>query len=143
MEDGNKPWRVDDSLLLQASKKSEAVQESIDLPAKKDFVKRAKYVIHKTLPNMRPGAMLNKVSASTKGKDGDDKSPEVSGYVVIDQGNRCNILLAEMIRALVKGTTRVLPQMRLMVSCEKITSIRLWFIHDHLHLFSILECSGK
>eukprot|EP00531_Pseudo-nitzschia_arenysensis_P014188 CAMPEP_0116154538 /NCGR_PEP_ID=MMETSP0329-20121206/21833_1 /TAXON_ID=697910 /ORGANISM="Pseudo-nitzschia arenysensis, Strain B593" /LENGTH=649 /DNA_ID=CAMNT_0003651523 /DNA_START=1 /DNA_END=1951 /DNA_ORIENTATION=- len=42
----------------------------------------------------------------------DEKTSESHGYVVIDQGYRCNILLAEMVRALVKGTTRTSIQIR-------------------------------
>ena len=96
MEGEIKKWRVCDRLLHQASKKSEVVQEVVDLPAKRDFVKRAKYVIQKTLQNLRPDASSNKTPNAGKDKDG-DKNSESNGYIVIDQGYRCNILLAEMV----------------------------------------------
>ena len=118
MDEGNKPWRVCDRLLHQASKKTEVVHEVVDLPAKRDFVKRAKYVIQKTLPNLRPDASSNKASNAAKEKDV-EKNSESNGYIVIDQGYRCNILLAEMVRALVKGTTRTSVQVRHMwVMCH-------------------------
>ncbi len=117
IENENRPWRVDDRLLHQASKKTEPIQEAVDLPAKKDFVKRAKYVIQKTLPKLQAdGASSKNTSPSTKEKDVDGKTSESHGYVVIDQGYRCNILLAEMVRALIKGTTRTSVQIRHMVS---------------------------
>lgn len=113
MDDGNKSWSVDDRLLHQASKMTEVAQEVVDLPAKKDFVKRAKIVIQKTLPIVRSGGTSSKTSTLTKEKDGDGN--ESHGYIVLDQGYRCNILLAEMIRALIKGTTRTSMQIRHMV----------------------------
>jgi len=121
MDDGNKKWRVDESLLHQASKKSEPVEEAVDLPAKKDFVKRAKYVIQKTIAKLRSDGTNSKAVSSTKTIDEDVKSSESHGYIVIDQGNRCNILLAEMVRALVKGSTKVSVQMRTMVSSYETT----------------------
>jgi hypothetical protein len=125
MDDGNKLWKVDDSLLHQASKKTEPIQEAVDLPAKKDFVKRAKYVIQKTLPKLRSDGTSIKVPSSVKAVDGDAKSSESHGYIVIDQGYRGNILLAEMVRALVKGTTKVSTQLRSMVSHECIVCFDL------------------
>ena len=118
MDDGHKLWRVDDRLLHQASKKTEPIQEAVDLPAKKDFVKRAKYVIQKTLPKLRSDGTASKAPSSAKAVDGDAKSSESHGYIVIDQGYRGNILLAEMVRALVKGTTKASSQLRMMVSHE-------------------------
>ena len=116
MENENKRWRVDDRLLHQASKKTEPIQEAVDLPAKKDFVKRAKYVIQKTLPKLQADSTSGKDSLIANDKDIDGKNCESHGYVVIDQGYRCNVLLAEMVRALVKGTTRTSVQIRHMVS---------------------------
>ena len=116
MGDGDKKWRVDDSLLHQASKKTEPIIEAVDLPAKKDIVKRAKYVIQKTLAKMNSDGTNSKTVSSTKTTDEDIKSSESHGYIVIDQGNRCNILLAETVRAIVKGSTKVSGQMRSMVS---------------------------
>ncbi|VEU34941.1 unnamed protein product [Pseudo-nitzschia multistriata] len=112
MDDGEKKWRVDNRMLHQASKKSEPVKEAVDLPAKKDFVKRAKIVIQKTFAKLRSEGTNSKSISSTKAIDEDVKSNESHGYIVIDQGSRCNILLAEMIRALVKGSTKVSVQIR-------------------------------
>lgn len=117
MDDGENKWRVDKRLLHQASKKSEPVEEAVDLPAKKDIVKRAKYVIHKTVSKLNSDGTNGKASISVKVVEEESKSNKEShGYIVIDQGNRCNILLAEMIRGLLKGSTKVAAQVRLMVS---------------------------
>ena len=118
MDDENKPWRVDNKLLHQASKKNEPDQEAVDLPAKKDFVKRAKYVIQKTLPKLSSDGTSIKAASLVKAVEADAKSSESHGYIVINQGYWCNVLLAEMVRALVKGTTRTSMQLRLMVSRE-------------------------
>mmetsp|Transcript_21082 Transcript_21082/g.58594 ORF Transcript_21082/g.58594 Transcript_21082/m.58594 type:complete len:2371 (-) Transcript_21082:379-7491(-) len=112
MDDGDEKWRVDKSLLHEASKKK-PVEEAVDLPAKKDILKRAKIVIQKTLAKLRSEG-TGKAVSSTKTVDEDVKSNESNGYIVIDQGSRCNILLAEMVRALVKGSTKVSAQVRQM-----------------------------
>lgn len=131
MDDENKPWRVDNKLLHQASKKNEPDQEAVDLPAKKDFVKRAKYVIQKTLPKLSSDGTSIKAASLAKAAEAEAKSSESHGYIVIDQGYRCNVLLAEMVRALVKGTTRTSMQVRLMVSCECMLCSDLgFFLHE-------------
>jgi hypothetical protein len=118
MDEGKKKWKVDESLLNQANnKKSESTtHEAVDLPAKKDFVKRAKYVIVRTIASLRTGGTNNKAISSTKTDDDDIKGSESHGYIMIDQGNRCNILLAELVRGVVKGSTKNAVQLRNMVS---------------------------
>ena len=116
MDDGDKKWRVDERLLHQVSKKSEPTKEVFDLPAKKDFVKRARHIIQKTMIRLVPDGTNGKMLPPPKAVEADSKSSESHGYIVIDQGNHCSILLAEMVRALMKGTTRVLASMRTMVS---------------------------
>ena len=111
--EGGKLWSVNEKLLHQASKKSEPEQEAVDLPSKKDFVRRAKVVITKTLARLRSTEPNKKLSAKNTN---DTENSETNGYTVIDQGYQCNILLAEMVRALVKGSTRTSSQMRVMVS---------------------------
>ena len=117
MDEGKKKWKVDESLLNQASnKKNESTtHESVDLPAKKDFVKRAKYVIVRTIASLRTGGTNNTAISSAK-TDEDINSSESHGYIKIDQGNRCNILLAELVRGVVKGSTKNAVQLRKMVS---------------------------
>ena len=115
MDEGKK-WKVDVSLLNQASKINESSHhEAIDLPAKKDFVKRAKTVILKSLSKNRFGNAMTK--SSTKAIDDEIKSTtESNGFVVIDQGSRRNILLAELCRGVIKGSTKNAVEMRKMVS---------------------------
>lgn len=101
--DGTAKWNVDDDSLLQASKKDDGtadVREPVDLPTKKDLAKRAKLVLQRSTASPGPGGRTSfgkSTAASVKDAPG-------HGFAVIDQGNRCCILLAEMIRGICKGS---------------------------------------
>ncbi|KAL3915091.1 MAG: hypothetical protein SGILL_005809, partial [Bacillariaceae sp.] len=103
-EDGNE-WRVDAALLNQSTKKSDGGKtEPDDLPPKRDLVKRAKAVLEKSYSTLKSGgvkAALAANEAAEKAKD-DVNAMESHGYAVIDQSTRSNILLAELVSALVK-----------------------------------------
>ena len=138
MDDGNKKWKVDESLLTQDTKKNESVHEGVDLPAKKDFVKRAKLVISRTILKMRSGTTNSKVISSTKTTDDDTKSSaESNGYILIDQGNRCNILLAELCRGVIIGSTKNAVQLRQMVS-NYFTAVMVYALVCDTFQFSFL-----
>jgi hypothetical protein len=107
----SRTWRVDQSLLHQASKKSEPSQVAVDLPAKKDLVKRAKAVISKAMARLDSGSAFVE---NAKNMENDPDEGESNGYVAINQGNRCYVLLAELVRAVLKGSNKSAMQMRIM-----------------------------
>ena len=76
------------SCIKRRRRVSRSVEEAVDLLAKKDFVKRAKYVIQKTIAKLRSDGTNSKAVSSTKTIDEDAKSSES--------------LLAELVRALIK-----------------------------------------
>ena len=80
-------WTVDMNKLLPSPSEG-GDQENAELPTKKDLVKRAKIVLTKT----GNAAAIDK------------KSPEnyEHDYAVLDQSERCNILLAEIMRGVLK-----------------------------------------
>ncbi|KAL3915362.1 MAG: hypothetical protein SGILL_005694, partial [Bacillariaceae sp.] len=107
-KDDGKTWRVDPGLLIQSSKKNDGEVEAADLPQKKDLVRRAKAVIEKSYLILKSGGIqaalaINEAAEKTKAQS---KVLESHGYAVIDQTNRCNILLAELVSALVKVPTK-------------------------------------
>jgi hypothetical protein len=106
----SRTWRVDQDLLHQASKKSEPSQEAIDLPSKKDLVKRAKVVISKGAARMKSRTALGETGKSLV--DNDHEEVESHGYAVIDQSNSCYVLLAELVRAVLKGSNKSTVQMK-------------------------------
>jgi hypothetical protein len=115
-------WIVDNDMMLQAvtggvGKSTQGTTlEPLDLPAKKDLAKRAKTVL------------LRSIAVLESGGDAADSQPIPAtanpvestydyGYTVIDQGDRFCILLAEMVRGILKGSqTKMGPQVRLMCS---------------------------
>jgi hypothetical protein len=107
-DDGRK-WRVDTALLNQSSKKNDGGKsEPDDLPPKRDLVKRAKAVLEKSYSTLKAGGVQAAIAANEaaeKAKE-DAKVMESHGYAVIDQSNRCNILLAELVSALVKTPSK-------------------------------------
>ena len=102
---GAAKWSVDDDLLLQASKKDNGnaqIREPVDLPTKKDLAKRAKLVLQKSMAVSGSGSRASfgkSTSTVATGKETPDH-----GFAVIDQSNRCCILLAEMVRGICKGS---------------------------------------
>jgi hypothetical protein len=110
-------WKVADDLLLQASRNNHGdsnVREPLDLPVKKDMAKRAKIVIRKTLTSIKSGMQAG-TAKSTVANPNVNQPTKDYGYAVIDQGDRCCILLAEMVRGIVKGSsTKMAKQMRFM-----------------------------
>eukprot|EP00980_Cylindrotheca_fusiformis_P030318 scaffold24653_cov157-Cylindrotheca_fusiformis.AAC.2 len=98
-------WVVDDDLLRQGSTKNgdeSDASDLVDLPAKKDLVKRAKTVLRRTLSYREAGAEGN---GGKKPDPSNTVGQTKYGYTVIDQGDRCCILLAEMIRGIVRGSS--------------------------------------
>ena len=126
-------WRVDQRLLHQASKKAEPkAQEVVDLPAKKDLVKRAKTVINKSLAQAKYGVVVpteNEPSMDpNEGSEADNH-----GYTLINQADRCNILLAELVRAICKASAQKFgPQTRLLweIICEEAEALKAMMVSE-------------
>jgi hypothetical protein len=96
-------WRVDQNLLHQASKKSDPLQAAVDLPGKKDLVRRAKAIISKGMGRLGSGSAFVE---SMKNMDNDPDEADISGFVVINQSSRCFLLLAELLRTILKGSNK-------------------------------------
>lgn len=85
-------WIVDTSALEQeVSSGSSEEQKIVELPTKKDLVKRAKIVLTRGVVRGSGSRVNTELSAS-----------ETHGFSVLDQSERCNILLAELMRGVVK-----------------------------------------
>jgi hypothetical protein len=116
---GKTKWSVDGELLLKASNKeveSALVREVVDLPTKKDLAKRAKLVLQRSVAASEPGSRASTGKSSTT-TNGTGKDTSDHGYAVINQGNRCCILLAEMVRGICKGSlTKAGKQVKLLCS---------------------------
>jgi superfamily II DNA/RNA helicase len=110
-------WKVADDLLRQASANNHGdsnVREPLDLPVKKDMAKRAKIVMRNTITSIKSGVQPG-TAKSTVANPNVNQPTNDYGYAVIDQGDRCCILLAEMVRGIVKGSsTKMAKQMRFM-----------------------------
>lgn len=104
-----KEWSVDPSLLHQSSKKGDdTLDEPNDLPPRKDLVKRSKAILEKSIDALNRGgikAVVAESEAAEKAKK-EKKTAESFGFTVIDQSERCNILLAELVRTLVKASPK-------------------------------------
>lgn len=101
-----KTWVVDDNLLLQNlnaptpeddgvdANVSDDAELEVDLPSKKDLLKRAKTILSRGtfLPQQPSGAPA---SATTK------PLPN-HGFYVLDQTNPCNLFLADLLRGLLR-----------------------------------------
>ena len=109
VEDGDEPaesqaqkWTVDYEALVASTGLANATAEAqdfVELPTKKDLVRRAKMVLSRSV-----GANPSQPAASTIGPmaaNGEDKEAPEKKYLVLDQSDRCNVLLAEMLRAIV------------------------------------------
>ena len=112
--DGNSSmqWVVDDDLLLQAAtgknpgKDSEegANREPLDLPMKKDLSKRAKTVILKSIYILESGVTPASRTTETAPDPNEAALTNDYGYTVVDQSDKCCILLAEMVRVILKAS---------------------------------------
>jgi hypothetical protein len=117
-------WIVDNDMMLQAvtggvgERKSTqgTALEPLDLPAKKDLAKRLKTVLLRSIAVLESGvdpAGSRPIPATANPVE----SANDYGYTVIDQGDRFCILLAEMVRGILKGSqTKMGRQVRLMCS---------------------------
>ena len=97
-------WSVDEELLLKGSKKNNADLKSegvVDLPTKKELAKRAALVLSKSVLVAEGGG---RASAGKGGSSIPSKQVVDHGFTAVDQGNRCCILLAEMIRGVCKSS---------------------------------------
>lgn len=112
IDDASMTWRVDQTLLHQASKKSDHSQEAVELPAKKDLAKRAKAIISKAMARLNSSTAFGETGK--KATEIDREEGESHDYAVINQGNPCYVLLAELIRAVLKGSNKSAIQMRMM-----------------------------
>jgi len=106
-------WVVDDALLKQAedgayasqsddNDDEEKAEELAELPTKKDLLKRAKTVLSRSVSSLTAGAL----KPEGTGQDGEKQEPPPQityKYSVLNQGDHCNILLAEMLRGLMKA----------------------------------------
>ena len=104
----NITWVVDDEKLMKASTAVDdepGTQDLSDLPSKKDLVKRAKVLLSKSLAALESGRAVGNILAAKSGEKGKEND-----YSVIDQGDRCCILLADMVRGIVKGSPKSSPR---------------------------------
>jgi hypothetical protein len=87
-------WVVDDSALVgaEAESKGTGKLEPEDLPTAKDLLRRAKLLLSRC--GFAPGAVPD--SSRVNDRQGHD-------FAVLDQSDRCNIFLAELLRGLVKA----------------------------------------
>ena len=95
-------WEVDTTLLRGVEGEvNEAKQvihpETTDLPTKKDLLRRAKSILSKS-----PDPIL--FATSSKKDEGEEATPaeQCNNYSVLDQGDLANLLLAEILRSLIK-----------------------------------------
>ncbi|CAB9496158.1 CHD3-type chromatin-remodeling factor PICKLE [Seminavis robusta] len=90
-EDARPHWVVDEAALLASTGlQAGKTQEYVELPTKKDLAKRVKMILSRNAPmsfsNVAPAASTNEGAAC-----------------VIDQSDRCNVFLAEVLKAVVKA----------------------------------------
>ena len=92
-------WVVDEAQLLASTGlETSEEQEFVELPTKKDLVKRAKLVLFKNVDLIGSQSQLAAQVEATKVDVNITKN-----YFVLDQSDRCNVLLAEILRATVKA----------------------------------------
>lgn len=113
-------WVVDDSALIElfAETTGNARQKPEDLPSAKDLLRRAKLLLN------RCAAVPSAASESATLQD-----RPTHEFPVLDQSNMCNILLAEMLRGLVKAKTgakdnKKLCQSALQEATNRVESIK-------------------
>lgn len=108
-------WAVDEETLLRVLAKDEdnaEIKEAADLPAKNYLAKRAKLVLSKSVSilegNTRgpPGQVP---SGAGNLKEGTKETVD-HGFTTINQGDRCCILVAEMVRGVCKGSVSKAPK---------------------------------
>jgi hypothetical protein len=140
-EEGDEPvseWIVDEKILLQSSVPSvggsdsdeKLAREPLDLPIKKDLAKRAKAVLLKSISVLNAdGAPTGKPNAASM--KADEQPGTDHGFSVIDQGDRCCILLAEILRGIVKGSQKKTPnQVRTLcsIASEEVAELQKIFL---------------
>jgi hypothetical protein len=113
-------WVVDESALLGSHAEangsgSSGRQEPVDLPTAKDLLRRAKLLL----------ARSNLVSTMAL-----EPSRNVHPFVVLDQSDRCNILLAEMLRGLVKAKAAAKENKKLCTAAAQEASRRIESIKE-------------
>jgi hypothetical protein len=89
-------WVVDFSALVGAAAESKGTGklEPEDLPTAKDLLRRAKLLLSRC--GVAPGAVPDTCTSRVNDRQGHD-------FAVLDQSDRCNIFLAELLRGLVKA----------------------------------------
>jgi len=106
-DDASPPlWIVDDALLQQGTNAADGegmnqlIKQNIELPTRKDLLKRAKFVLSRCKANSLTNKE-NSVSATSTGKasTGDSQS---NSFCVLDQSNRCNAFLVELLRGFLR-----------------------------------------
>ena len=98
-------WMVDDNLLLQnltgqatkegTDKTSDDTEVEVDLPTKKELLKRAKTVLSRAAVTSEQPLLAAAAAVAMDPQPAHD-------FSALDQTNPCNMLLAEMLRALLK-----------------------------------------
>ena len=92
-------WVVDEmALLASTGLLTSDSQDFVELPTKKDLVKRAKLVLARTPTNVSLQPQIPSASAAISGC----QAASEEDYRIIDQSDRCNVLLAEILKAIVK-----------------------------------------
>jgi hypothetical protein len=91
-ESSHRPvWTVGDTLLGKADGSLLEQDEPVELPTKKDLVKRLKTALTRSSGTGTAGATQTPAAP-----------PNSHGYAVLDQSDTCNIFLAEMLRGVLK-----------------------------------------
>ncbi len=101
-------WNFDPSLKeCESSGKSKDMDRKndsyVDLPTKKDLLKRAKLILGKPFDSSKPSS--------------EEDAGAYHDYIILDQGNIYNIFLAELLREVVKFNQKTLKLGRKALSC--------------------------
>lgn len=115
----NPKWEVDDEALVASTGFDSDESQEVDLPPKKDLAKRIKQILSKNVGN----SFGSRAASSPSGLPGvmqvDSKGEK--DFCVIDQGDRCNILLAEILAAVVKAKSLSAMKLLCSIAAEEAT----------------------
>lgn len=116
-------WIVHDTAVDDSGESSPREHEPVELPTKKDLVRRAKIVL-----------------ARSNGPAGETNAPVATrnsfGFAVLDQSETCNILLAEMMRGILKAPS-------ISKSCRNLCQLALKEAQIRLHTIQTAGSAGS
>lgn len=123
--DKAKGWAVADSLVEQSKGVSSEQTEPVELPPKKDLLKRVKTVLTRS----------NGATGGTATASASAVPPIVYNFAVVDQSDTRNILLAEMLRSVLKTPSTL-------KSCKKLCHLALLEAQSILGTLQPLSSAG-